>query len=331
MLTFSWKRKTALVLGLIILAVGGPMAGPAAHAAYPDKPINLVVPFSAGGSGDILARMVAEHLYTAWKQPVIVQNKPGAGGQIAMSYVARSPADGYTLAITSSGTVGVNPYLYKNLPYDPVKDFDHVTILADLPLILVVRNDSPFKTMEQFVVQAKAHPGVVSLGNAGVGSHQYLAASHFASQAGVSLNLIPYKGGGEVVSALLSGTVDGAMDNVITQTPLMHAGKTRGLAVASRQRLAFLPDVPTFSEVGIKSDFGMAFYGIAAPAGTPRDIVESLQTEIAKYLRSPEIVKRLSDMAVVGTASTPDETTAIVKNNLGIFATITQKLGIQPQ
>lgn len=315
---------SGLMLGLTVFASS-------AYAEYPEKPINLIVPFSAGGSADILARMVAEHLSQVWKQPVIVQNKPGAGGQIAMSYVTHSAADGYTLAITSSGTLGVNPYIYKNLSYDPVKDFEQITILAELPLILVVNANSPFKTMNELIAQAKSHPSMVSIGNAGVGSHQYLAANYFAEQAGVSMNLIPYKGSGEVISALLTKTVDSAMDNVLTQVPLIHSGQTRGLAVASKQRLAFLPDVPTFQEMGIKSNFGRAFFGIAAPAKTPKKIVDKLYTEISTYLKQPDTVKRLTDLGVVGTASTPEETTDIVKDDLHAFGTIVKTLNIKPE
>lgn len=326
---FAAIKNAARVLGA--LAIGLAACVPAAHAQYPEKPINVIVPFSAGGSADILARMVADHLSRSWKQPVVVQNKPGAGGQIATSYVARSPADGYTLIITSSGTVGVNPYIYKNLSYDPVKDFAHITVLADLPLILVANAESRFKTMAQLIAEAKAQPGGVSIGNSGIGSHQYLAARYFAKQAGISMNLIPYKGGGELVSALLSKTIDSAMDNVITQAPLMRSGRTRGLAVASAQRLAFLPDVPTFQEVGVKSNFGRAFYGIAAPAGTPAPVVDKLYAEIAAFLRQPDTAKRLTDMGVVGTASNPQETTDIVVDDIKVFGTIVKALDFKPE
>lgn len=324
--TSKLLQKITLGAGLALMLGAG-----AASAAYPEKPINMLTPFAAGGTSDILARMVAEHLNKAWGQPVVVQNKPGAGGQLAMTQLARSEPDGYTLSITSSGTNSINPNIYKNLQYDTLKDLTQVTVLADTPFVLSVAQDNAgIKTLQDFIKSAKAKPGLVSLGNAGVGSHQYLAAHQMASLAKIELNMIPYKGTAGIVTDLIGRNLDAMLDNVVTTTPLVQGKRVQPLAISTRERLPVMPDVATFAELGLPF-YSSPYFGLAAPAGTPKAIVDKLQQEIASFLKQPETAKKLQEMGVVGAASTPEETTVRVKSELEEFGKLVKMIGLQPQ
>ncbi len=303
----------------------------AAQAAYPDKPINLLTPFTAGGTSDILARMIAEHLGKVWGQPVIVQNKPGATGLIAMSQLIKSEPDGYTLCITSSGTASINPHLFKKPPYDTFKDFTHVTILVDLPFLLVVDKRSPIKTLADYIAKAKAKPGATTLGIAGVGSHQYLAAHQFSAVAGVKLNMIPYKGTAQQLVDLMGGSLDSMLDNIATQVPMIQTDKVRPLAISTSRRIAQLPDVPTFEESGIQGFESTPWFGLAAPPNTPPAVVDKIQAEIAAYFAQPDTRRKLEDMGVVPAATTPAQTLARLHGEYQEFGAAVTKLGLELQ
>ncbi|CAB3883723.1 hypothetical protein LMG26846_03638 [Achromobacter insuavis] len=307
------------------------LASIAAQAAYPDKPITLLTPFPAGGTSDILARMVAEHLGKAWGQPVIVQNKPGASGLIAMSQVIKAAPDGYTLTITSSGTASINPHLFQNPPYDTFKDFTHVTILVDLPFLLVVEQSSSVKTLADYIARAKAKPDGVTLGISGIGSHQFLAAHQMTTQAGIQVNLIPYKGSSQQIVDLLGGSLDSMLDNVATQIPMIQTGKVRPLAISTTARIAQLPQVPTFDEAGLAGFQSIPWFGLAAPAGTSPEITEKIQAEIAAYFKQPDTRRKLDEMGVVPAAITPQETLARLRAEYRALGQAVDTLGLPKQ
>jgi len=302
-----------------------------ASAAYPDRTINLLVPFTAGGTSDILARMLAEHLQKAWGVAVIVQNKPGAGGTIDMLQVMRAAPDGYTLTLTSSGTATINPHLYKKPPYDTDKNFVNIIMMVDLPFVLTVDAKSPIKTLADYLVAAKAKPGTISLGSAGVGSHQYLANQQFVAAAGIKLNLIPYKGTPQQIVDLFGGTLDSMMDNVATEIPIIKQGKVRPLAISSTRRIPQLPNVPTFAEAGVQNFVSIPWYGLAAPIGTPKDVVAKLQKETAAFLNDPATRKKLNDLGVVPVGGSTKEATQRVAAENKEFNSVIKKLGLRLQ
>lgn len=310
-----------------ILAIGVGVA----KAEYPDKPINLLVPFTAGTTSDVLARMLAQHLQKTWGESVVVQNKPGAGGTIAMTQTMRAPADGYTLVLTSSGTAAINPHLYKSKPYDTDRHFVNVSILAALPFVLTVAKASPVKTLAEYVAKAKAQPGITSIGSTGVGSHQFLAGQQFMTAAGIKLNAIPYKGTPPQLLDLFGGALDSMMDNVATEIPLIREDKVTPLAVSSAARISQLPDVPTFGEAGVPGFVSTPWYGLAAPKGTPPAVVAKLEKETIAYLNQPDTRKKLEELGVTVVASTTADATKRVASENKEFSGVIAKLGLELQ
>uniref|UniRef100_UPI0039EFC703 Bug family tripartite tricarboxylate transporter substrate binding protein n=1 Tax=Bordetella sputigena TaxID=1416810 RepID=UPI0039EFC703 len=301
-----------------------------ASATYPDKPITLLVPFTSGGTSDIMARMLAEHLGKVWAQSVIVQNKPGAGGVIAMTQAMRSEPDGYTLVLTSSGNTSITPYLYKKPPFDSDRDFVNIIVIGEVPFVLVVDQKSPIKTLADYLAAAKAKPRSLSLGSSGIGSHQYMAAQQFVATAGIELNLIPYKGTPQQQTDLLGGSLDSMMDNVITEIPMIRTNKVRPLAVSSAKRIRQLPDVPTFEESGVRFQ-SLPWYGVAAPKATPADVVQKIQHEIAAFLNDPATRAKLEDMGLVPVVSSTEEATRRVRADNKEFKNIIDRLGLELQ
>ncbi len=273
---------------------------------YPQKPIRMIVPFTPGGSTDILARSIGQELSKAWGQSVIIENIAGAGGSIGADKVAKSPADGYTLLMGHIGTLAVNPSLYPKLPYNPVKDFAPVAWVARVPNVLVVNPNVPAKSVQELVALAKSKPGQLSYGSGGNGSAANLATEYFKMQTETAILHIPYRGTAPAVTDLMGGQIQMLFTGAPAVMGQVKNGQLRALAVSSPKRLDALPDLPTVAEAGYKNFEADQWYGVVAPAGTPRDIVLKLNQQINVALNSAELKKRLTTEGAVATPETPE-------------------------
>ncbi|MEO8753672.1 MAG: tripartite tricarboxylate transporter substrate binding protein [Casimicrobiaceae bacterium] len=279
---------------------------------YPSKPIVLVVPFAPGGSSDFISRLIGSKLTEAWKQQVVVESRPGGAGNIAMDAVQRAKPDGYTLILGHVGTLAVNPAMFAKLPYDPIKGFVPVSLLAVVPTVLVVNPNLPAKTFKEFIDLAKAKPGTIAYGSAGNGSSGHLAMEYLKQTAGIDIVHVPYKGTGPMVTDLLGGSTQATFTGATPLLPHIKQGKLRPLAVGDAKRVAALPDVPTVAESGYKGFETSQWYGIMAPAGTPDAIVRKLSAEINRILKSPDVIARLGADGSVARGSTPEEFAAFI-------------------
>ncbi len=296
-----------LALGSAVAAAAliAPWAQAAGPAGYPSKPIRLVVPFSPGGSTDILGRLLAQKMGENMNATVVVENKPGANGTLGCDQVAKSPADGYTIVLGDVGCMAMAPGLYTKLPYDPLKDFAVVSLVARSPLVLAVGAQSPFKSVADLTAAARAQPGKLNYPSSGTGGPNHLGAELYAMQAKVKISHIPYKGSAPSVVSLVAGETDFGFLTAVTVDSQLKAGKLRALAVAHNERLASLPDVPTMDEQGLKGFQADAWFMAAVPAGTPKPIVDRLYAEIAKALPDPVVKAKLDAMGVLPSALTP--------------------------
>jgi len=275
-------------------------------SSYPQKPIRMIVPFTPGGSTDILARAIGQELTKAWGQSVVIENIAGAGGSIGADKAAKSPADGYTLLMGHIGTLAVNPSLYPKLPYNPVKDFAPVAWVARVPNILAVNPNVPAKNVQELVALAKSKPGQLSYGSGGNGSAANLATEYFKMQTETAILHIPYRGTVPAVTDLMGGQIQILFTGAPAVMGQVKSGQLRALAVSSPKRLDALPELPTVAEAGYKNFEADQWYGVVAPAGTPRDIVLKLNQQINASLNSAELKKRLSTEGAVATPETPE-------------------------
>lgn len=297
--------KPLAFTALATLALGVAIAAPAAHAAYPERAIRWIVPFPAGGAMDNIARTLGEDMSRTLGQPIVVENRPGAGGNIGTELVARAPADGYTMVIVANG-MAVNPALYGKLNYDPVKDFAPVSLLAVVPNVLVAnKSKSTAKTVAEVVAGAKAKPGKYTYASAGNGTSIHLAGELFTSMAHVELLHIPYKGSGPAITDLLGGQVDYMFDSITSAKPHIQSGKLTAIAVTTTQRSAALPDVPTVAEAGLPGYELSPWFAAFVPAGTPPAVVTTLNRAMVDALRKPEVQKRLAGIGAEAIGSTP--------------------------
>lgn len=277
-----------------------------AQGAYPTRPIHIVVPFTPGGSTDILARSIGQELTKAWGQAVIIDNIAGAGGSVGADKVAKALADGYTLLMGHIGTLAVNPSLYPNLPYDPVKSFAPVAWVARVPNVLVVHPSVPAKSVKELVAYAKANPGKLNYGSGGNGSAANLATEYFKLQTGTSILHIPYRGTAPAVIDLIGGQIQVLFTGAPAVLGQIKNGQLRALAVSSPKRIDALPDVPTVAELGYEGFEADQWYGVVAPAGTPRDIVLKLNAQINQSLESAELKTRMTSEGAIATPTTPE-------------------------
>ena len=298
-------------------------------ADYPEKSIRLVVPFATGGTSEIVARSVASSLSTSMGQSVYVDNKPGGAGNIAMEEVKRANPDGYTLMLGHVGTLAVNPALFgKKLPYDPNKDFMPVTLVAKVPNVIAVSEKSPYKTLADLVADAKKNPAKINYGSAGNGSAGHLAMEYFSSEAGIDLVHVPYKGSGPMLTDLIGGQIQATFNGLPSLMGQIKGGTLRPLAVGSADRSKVLPNVPTLSESGYKGFETSQWYGIIVPAGTPQPIIDRLQREIAKSLKSKEDSKRMLEDGAVLVGDTPAQFSAFIKSEQNRWAKVIEKAKI---
>jgi len=308
-MTFARRRLALATLTLAALALPG---WAQAQSAWPNKPIRIVVPFTAGGTTDILARALAPELQRALGQPVIVDNKPGAGGNSGAAEVAKSPADGYTLLMGTVGTHAINAALYPKMPFDHVKDFAPVTLVAGVPNVLVLNPALAQKyninNVADFIKAAKANPGKFNMASSGNGTSIHLAGELFKSMSGTFMVHFPYRGSGPALIDLMGGSMDLMFDNLPSAMPHIKSGKLKALAVTSAKRSEALPDVPTVAEAGgpaLKGFEATSWFGLLAPAGTPPEIVNRLQQETAKALGQPGLKERLQSQGAVPSGNTP--------------------------
>ena len=317
-------KVTAALLGGIVLALVAPLAG---AQAWPAKPIKWVVPFAPGGTTDILARTVGEKLALALGQPVIIENKPGAGGGVGAELVARAAPDGYTIMGGTISTHAINASLYKSLPYDPVKDFVPIVLLARVPNMLVVNPDVPAKNVTELIVLLKANPGKYTFASSGNGTSQHLSGELFKSMSGTDMQHIPYKGSPPALQDVMGGQVTMTFDNITTAWPLAKSGKLRALAVTTATRSSIAPDVPTLAESGLPGFEVGSWQGVFAPAGTPPDIVRRLNTEIVRILGLPDVKEKLAGLGAELVGNTPEEFAVLVKAEVVKWADVVKKSG----
>jgi len=300
-----------------------------ALAEYPTKPIHLIVPFPPGGGNDTVARAIAQQISPELGQPVVIDNRPGAGGSVGAELAAKAPPDGYTLFLAGVGSHVVNPNLHKKLGYDPLKDFAPITLIASAPSVLVVNPKVPAQNIAEFTAYARAHPGVLNYASNGNGSAAQLAAAMYESMAGVKMVHVPYKGIAPAMTDLMGGEVQLMFGTVVALVPHIQAGKLRALAVTGKKRSALLPEIPTLRESGLPEYEAGSWYGIEAPAGTPRAIIDQLNAVMVKALKQPEVARRLALDGAEVIGSTPEEFGAHIKAELERVGKVVRAAGIQ--
>ena len=321
-----WLISGILYAGFGMLALSLIAADPAAAAGYPDKTVKIVVGFAPGGATDSLARMVASNLHDAWGQPVVVENRPGAGGNIAHELVARAPGDGYTLLFTSA-PLAINPSLYRNLNYDALKDFSPVTLVATVPSLLLVPASSPISSFDAFLKHARSNPGKLSYGSAGNGTPQHLAMELLKSMARLHIVHVPYKGGAPAVADLIGAQTDVMFAAFPEASPHVNGGRLRALAISSPERSKVLPGVPTVSEGGVNGFAAIGWQGLLAPAATPPEIVKQVHEAVARALTRPENRSKIDAMGIELSAQGPAEFKSFLAREVPKWAAVVQQSG----
>ena len=297
---------------------------------YPSKPIRLIVPFAAGGAVGAVARVLSTPLSASLGQSVVIDNRGGAGGIIGMDAVAKAPADGYTLLLAHSGLTYM-PGLYRKLPFDPEKDFDGIVTAVSGSYALVVNPELPVKSVAELIAYAKANPGKLTYASAGIGSTLHLATEFFKRAAGVDILHVPYKGASQATQDLVGGQVQMMIGPVVAVLPLAQAGKIRALAVASARRSALAPELPTMIESGVPGFEVTSWYGLAAPAGTPKAVIARLNAETNKALQSAEMIEQFRLQGYEPLGGTPEAMNALIKDDVARWTRIIRDAGIQPQ
>ena len=320
-------NRAALALAALAL-----LAAPTADSqdVFPSRPIRFIVPNPPGGGNDLLAREIGQELQKRLGQPVVIDNRPGAGGNIGADAVAKSPPDGYTI-LMAANTFVMNPHLVKQIPFDVQKDFTPITLAATIPIALVVNPDVPAKTVKELIAYAKANPGKLNYASPGSGAPQHLSAELFKTMAQVDMVHVPFKGAGQMVPELLAGRVEVLFGAINSLLPHMKAGKLRGLAVAGAKRTPVAPELPTVMEAGLPGYEVDIWFGILAPAGLPPDVARKLNAEILAVLSSPEFAQRMAvhGMEMVGT--TPGEFRDIIGRDLVRWGKVVKDAGIKPE
>lgn len=320
------KRRT-FVLAAAAAAVSLAPFAASAQAQFPAKPITIIVPFSAGGTTDILARVIGQYMGRDLGQTVVVDNRAGAGGNIGGQAAARAPADGYTLFMGTVGTHAINQSLYRKMPFDPIKDFAPLSRVAMVPNLLVANPSQPFKSVKEMIAFAKANPGKINFGSSGNGSSIHLSGELFKQMAGVDMQHVPYRGSAPAVSDLLGGQISVMFDNMPSAIPHVKGGKLRALAVTTAKRSPALPDVPTIAEAGVPGYEATSWFGLLAPAGTPAPVVAKLNASILKALADPEVKKKLAEQGAEPHGEKPEQFAAFIESETVKWGKVVKESG----
>jgi tripartite-type tricarboxylate transporter receptor subunit TctC len=310
-----------LSLCLCVVSLG------AAAQTYPSKPIRFVVPYPAGGPLDTVARLLGQKVSENTRQPVIVDNKPGAGGNIGADAVAKAPPDGYTILMGAVATHAINPTLYASMPYDAARDFAPVTQVASTPNVLVVNPSLPVSNVREFIAYAKAHPGKLNFGSGSTGSAGHLAGELFKAMAGVDMTHVPYKGAAPAMNDLIGGQIQLMFDNLASSLAQVRAGKVKALAVTTAKRSALAPELPTIAESGLPAFDINTWFGIFVPAGTPREVVERLHAEFARALAAPDLREKMLNLGAEPVGSKPEEFAAYIRAEADKYARVIRASG----
>jgi tripartite-type tricarboxylate transporter receptor subunit TctC len=319
-------NRQARCAALLMLVSSGTFA---AAQTYPDRPIRLIAPFAAGGPSDIMARLVSQKLNESMGQPVVVDNRAGAGGAVGCEIAARAAPDGYTLLLGSSGNLSVNPSLYKKLPYDPVKDFQPITQLEAGPQVLVVHPAVAAESVQELIALAKAKPHALNFASGGTGTGNHLASELFKATAGIDIVHVPYKGTGQALTDLVGGQVQMMMSSLLPAMPQVKAGRLRALAVTSAKRTPVLPDLPTIAESGMPGFETTSWHGILVPARTPKTIAARLHDELVKMLAQPDVRARFTSEGIDAIGNTPHEFATYIHAETVKYAKVIRQAGIK--
>ena len=323
-------RRDFIMRTAALTAAGGLLAPAPAHAqdAWPQRTVSIVVPFAAGGSADLLARLLAQHLQTKFGTPFVVENRGGAGGSLGTAVVAKAAADGHTLLLGTVSTHAINPSLYARLPFDVEKDFVPISLLVRLPNLLVVNNDVPAKTIPELVTWLKANEGKVSFGSSGNGTSSHLAAVMFQLATGTHMTHVPFRSTADEMNNMMGGSIQLAIDSMTTIWPLAQGGKVRAIAVSTPQRVAAAPDVPTIGET-VKGFEATGWQGLYAPGGTPRGIVDKIAAEVARIFSEPQVVTALANVGGEPAPMTPDAFAAFARAERAKWAEVVKAAGVR--
>lgn len=320
-----WTRALLQVAACTMAAAAGSAV---AQDDYPSRPVRIVVPFAPGGSTDVVARILADKLAVELKQPVVVENKAGAGGNIGADAVAKAAPDGYTLLMGTTGVLAINSYLYKNLSYDAAKDFAPVSYTSLITNILVVKPEQPFRTVGELLATAKTRPGTLSFASSGAGSSTHLSGELFKAMAGVDIMHVPYKGSSQALTDVVSGQVTMLFDNAPSSMGFVQQGKLRALAVTSSKRMPNLPDVPTLDEAGVKGYESLSWSGIVAPAATPQPVIQKLNRAIDRILKMEDVRSKLAGLGVEPVGGAPEAFTKHIRIESDKWGKLVKAAGI---
>jgi tripartite-type tricarboxylate transporter receptor subunit TctC len=315
----------------MLVAAMAVFAGAAGAQTYPNKPIRIIVPFTAGGTSDILARALGPHISAAWGQPVIVENRTGANGNVGADFVAKSAPDGYTMLLSDVGALAINPSVYASMPFDPVKDFSPIVMVSYSPHVLAVHPSVPVSSVQELIAYAKANPGKMNFANSGTGGAPHLAGVEFAARTGVQWTYIPYKGGSAAVIDVIAGNANVLFNGMLATYPSVKGGRLKGLAVSSAQRVPSAPELPTVAESGLPGFVTGSYQGLLAAAGTPRDIVAKLNAEFTRILNTAEMKEMLAKQGTEVRAGTPEALGTFIAEEKTRWAKVVREAGIKAE
>ena len=322
------SRRRALSIGAMALAANALVAGPAlAQDSFPTRAITVIVPFPAGGTTDIVARLAGQALSQELGQPVVIDNRPGAGGNIGSQTVARAAADGYTLVMGTVGTHAINPALYKKMPYDHLKDFAPISRVANVPNLLVANPSQPYRTVKELIAYAKANPDKLTFASSGNGTSIHLAGELFKSLTGVQMQHVPYKGSAPALADLMAGQTNIMFDNLPSSIAFVRAGKLRPIAITTLKRSPELPDVPTIAESGVPGFDASSWFGLLAPAGTPPAVIKRIDDALLKVMETTDLKKKIMEQGGEPVGETPDKFAAFIRTETVKWAKVVKDSG----